>query len=141
MPQRIKKYKPAYVGSQGIKNTGAWKNFSLFVRRSSPFCYSCGVKVHWKEANAGHYIAGNICGKALFISEINVKKQCRRCNLWLHGNAPAFALALRKEYGDDILERLEQIRREEKEKGIICRFSKEELKEIELKYLSKLNTL
>lgn len=140
--RKPKKYKVKYYGSQQIKKTQAWKLFSQFIRqRAGGSCFTCSARGDWRTFHAGHYIAGNVCGKTLFLDERQVQSQCPRCNLFLHGNAPAYSLALLAKYGGDILATFDQIRREEKEKGIICRFSKEELKEIELKYLSKLKTL
>lgn len=137
--KKRKKYKPSYVGSQGIKKTPAWKVFSLYIRKRDGACISCGYKQNYKVLDCGHFISGNICGKELFFSEINNNGQCKGCNRFRHGNGSAYALSLTRKHGVDVLERLEKTRREEKEKGIICRYTKDELKEIEEKYKAKLH--
>lgn len=133
-----KKYKPHFYGSTQLKDKEAWKVFSRYIRGRDKVCISCPSE---KADNAGHFIPGSICGKALFFSEINVNGQGVGCNKWKHGNLGEYARGLIKKHGADILDKLEQTRREEKEKGIICRFSKEELKEIEEKYKQKLEAL
>lgn len=132
MPKKIKGIK--YYGSQQIKKHKAWKAFSEWVRKSRSTCYCCGRRIEWKGAHASHYISGNVCGKTLFLSEINVKASCPACNLFLHGNSPQFALHLQEEYGQDILKKLDQIRLDEKNAGILCRYSEIELEEIYRKY-------
>lgn len=91
--------------------------------------------------DAGHFIPGSTCGKGLFFSERNVFSQCTGCNRFRHGNGNQYALALTRKFGEGVLEELDAIRREEKKKGIICRFSEPELKEIERIYKEKLKNL
>lgn len=138
---KIKKRKLKLYGSQQIKGTKAWKIFSLWVRKSSDSCYACGRLVDWNKSHASHYIAGSVCGKTLFFSEKNVKKSCTGCNLFLHGNLPQYALHLKREFGDDILEMLDFTRKNEKEQGIICRYSADELEEIYQKYSKLLENM
>lgn len=138
-PKKIKKHKPAYYGAYQLKDKEAWKSFSRYIRARDGKCVTCPSG---KPENAGHYFPGSVCGKALFFSEINVNAQCSfSCNRMRHGNIPAYTLYLEAKYGQGIIQKLEAIRREEKEKGIICRFSKEELKEIAEKYQKKLEEL
>lgn len=93
----------------------SWKAFSRYIRqRDEGRCFTCGVKRDPKEMDAGHYIAGSICGLVLYFSEVNVNCQCTRCNRFLHGNLAQYALALKKKHGDKILEDLDRIRLETK---------------------------
>jgi hypothetical protein len=69
-----------------------------------------------------------------------VKGSCASCNLFLHGNLPQYALSLQAEYGPEILKELDAIRLAEKNAGIICRFTAEELEAIYKKYTAKLLT-
>lgn len=138
----MKKHKPHFYGSQQIKGTPAWRIFSEYVRRNAKgICFTCGARVGWKALHAGHYISANVCGKTLFFDTRNVRGQCVRCNLFLHGNAPAFALALINEMGQEILNELNTIRLQEKKAGIICRYDKLELRKIQEKYQKKLKEL
>jgi len=133
--------KNKFYGAYQLKKTPAWRTFSEWVRRSRNTCYACGRMIEWKKAHASHYIAGSVCGKTLFFSEMNVKASCAACNLFLHGNIPQYALHLQSEYGPDILQKLDKIRLDEKNAGIICRYSKEELDLLTKTYRQKLNDL
>lgn len=137
----MKKRKQKLYGSQQIKKHKAWRAFSLYVRSATRNCYCCHRPVEPKKAHASHYHAGSICGKTLFIDERNVKKSCAACNLFLHGNLPQFALSLKAEYGPNILEELDAIRLAEKNAGIICRFTADELEAIYVRYKQKLENL
>ena len=85
-------------------------------------CWTCGKRVHWKRANAGHFIHK----KFLDFDEINIQAQDVYCNLRLHGNLGRFAYQIVKKYGMKELGRLESLRyvdrkikRQELEKIII----------------------
>jgi len=137
----MKTKKLKIYGSQKLKKTPAWRAFSEWTRRSAKNCYCCGRLLEWKKAHASHYIAGSVCGKTLFFSPKNVKASCAACNLFLHGNIPQYALHLKREYGDGILEELDAIRLGEKNAGIICRYSETELKAITELYTTRLQEL
>lgn len=87
-----------------------WKVFSEYIRRRDRCCISCGKKDDWRNLDAGHYYA-RTAGLATFFDPRNVNGQCRACNLFRHGNLPAYALALKAKYGPDILEELDAERR------------------------------
>jgi len=95
----------------------AWEAFSKFIRQRDAdengitACISCGKSDHWKNMDAGHYIAKSL-SLALRFNEVNVQNQCVACNRWRHGNLTQYALALKTKYGEDILEQLDKIRRE-----------------------------
>ena len=128
--------KRSYYGSYHLKDTGAWKAFSKYIRARDKRCVSCPTGL---AENAGHYFAGSVCGKGLFFSEINVNGQCSfNCNRMKHGNIPEYTLYLQNKYGLDIIQKLEAGRKKEKAEGIICRYYPEELKEIERTYQQKL---
>jgi len=57
-------------------------------------CYTCGAKIPYKEANAGHFKHNK-----LDLDLRNRRVQCVRCNKWLSGNLGTFALKLVKEKG------------------------------------------
>ncbi|MCK4821513.1 recombination protein NinG, partial [bacterium] len=64
----------------------------------------CGIPVHWKKADAGHFIKRQFM--SLRFNEKNVSGQCRRCNWLLQGNDINYAKGLVKKYGEGILEQL-----------------------------------
>lgn len=80
-----------------------WDVFSKFIRqRDCGVCFTCGIRKHWKEMQAGHYVSRT--HMSLFLDEINVHCQCVGCNMFKGGNMDEYALALKKKYGEDILE-------------------------------------
>lgn len=84
-----------------------WGIFSQYIRqRDEGVCISCGKIEFWRKMDAGHYIP-KTAGLSLYFDEKNVNAQCTYCNRWMHGNLSKYALALRKKYGENILEELD----------------------------------
>jgi len=103
----------------------AWKLFSEYVRRSERgFCFTCGLKRHWKEQHAGHYIHKD----CLDFDPINIHCQCVRCNMYLSGNLGVYAERLISEYGEASVAEL-RVRSEQ-----IKKFTIQELEDIINKY-------
>lgn len=99
------------ASTKALKNK-LWKVFSEFVRRRDKgICISCGKQDRWKNTDAGHYIP-KTAGLSIYFDERNVNAQCTGCNRFRHGNLSAYAIALRKKYGPDILEELDRLRRQ-----------------------------
>src|SRR3990167_7344975 len=87
-----------------------WTVFSKYIRlRDCGICISCGKVKHWKDMDAGHYVP-KTAGLALYFNEQNVNAQCTYCNRWMHGNLSRYAIALRRKYGQNILEELDKKR-------------------------------
>jgi len=87
-----------------------WRFFSKYIRqRDGGVCISCGKVAHWKEMDAGHYIP-KTASMAVYFHEKNVHCQCTYCNRWMHGNLSRYAIALRRKYGEGILEELDRER-------------------------------
>ena len=86
------------------------KVFSEWVRQRDAdrnglnSCVCCGVRKHWKELQAGHYISRSHL--SLRFDERNVWPCCLACNVFKSGNIPAFAIFLEKKYGHGILQEL-----------------------------------
>lgn len=84
--------------------------FSEYIRRRDADengyikCISCGKRVHWKEADAGHYV--NRKHMNLRWDEKNVNAQCRSCNRFDEGNMIGYTQGLVEKYGESILEKL-----------------------------------
>lgn len=93
-----------------MKTTKLDKVFSEYIRRRDSDengygkCISCGKVVHWKDADAGHFV--NRKHNSLRWNEANVNLQCRACNRFDEGNLPGYALGIQKKHGKDIIEKL-----------------------------------
>lgn len=117
----------------------AWDVFSKFIRQrnADPWgmvpCFTCGSVKHWKEMDAGHYIPKSI---SLFLrfDERNVQIQCTGCNRFRHGNLTQYALALKRKYGEYILEELDRDRR----KGEGYKIYESDYEELYEKYKEKI---
>ena len=89
------------------------KYFSIWIRTKDAdsngmvACYTCKKQDHWKKMDCGHYISRKYLSTRYY--EKNCKPQCKHCNVFSEGNKPAFAIALRKEYKNGILEELDQL--------------------------------
>lgn len=94
-----------------------WSVFSAYIRQKyadeegNTECFTCGIVRPWQEMDAGHYHP-RTAGLATYFEEKNVHPQCTGCNRFRHGNLTAYAIALRKKYGEGILEELDQMRRQ-----------------------------
>jgi hypothetical protein len=58
----------------------------------------------WKDAENMHFVPRQ--HMALRFSEINCHAGCTRCNHFLNGNIEEYVLHLKKDYGNDIVEKL-----------------------------------
>ena len=82
-----------------------WKVFSQYIRLKYAdkdgfvTCYTCGKRLFWKKAQAGHAIGGRT--NSVLFDEDLVRPQCYRCNVVLNGNYNKFSLKLIKENGLD----------------------------------------
>lgn len=100
-----------------LKTKGAWTKeaqqaFNAYIRErdyDKP-CISCGTYNptpsrggHW---DCGHYRSTG-ANPELRFCELNVAKQCKRCNSHLSGNIANFRIGLRERIGDEALEWLE----------------------------------
>ena len=85
-----------------------WDLFSEWVRRSEANaqgfvqCVTCKKYLHWKDAQAGHYIHGT----GFRIPEL-VHSQCPQCNGFKSGNLIAYKEYMLERYGADMLARFE----------------------------------
>ena len=84
--------------------------FSQFIRLrdNGKGCYTCGVKKTWKELQCGHFIPRQYF--ALRYDERNCHSQCYACNMLYNGQPSKYALNLIKEYGEGIIQELENLR-------------------------------
>lgn len=132
--KKMRQYKNKLKGrnKNGSYKKLLWRFLSLYVRqRDGGVCISCGKKDHWRNTDAGHYIP-KTAGLSTYFDERNVNCQCTRCNRWMHGNLSAYAVAMRKKYGDNILEELDEQRK------VVRKISTEEYKKLVEEYKNKL---
>ena len=99
--------------------------FNAYIRERDKQCISCGGPVE----QAGHYHSQGH-HSALRFNPINTNGQCRRCNMFLHGNLIKYRQGLVEKHGEDIVLRLE----EEANKNRLKKWSRAELEEIIKKY-------
>jgi hypothetical protein len=85
--------------------------FSIYIRtrymdhQGIVKCFTCGDFHHWSKGDCGHYISRD--NKPLRWDETNCQFQCKKCNVILKGNYPAYSQALIRKYGAGILDQLE----------------------------------
>lgn len=88
------------------------KLFSEYIRRRfAEFdgfvsCFTCGVKKHWKEQQAGHFASRRHMSTRFDYK--NVQVQCQACNIWNQGQQWKFGQYLDLTYGHGTAEELMQ---------------------------------
>ncbi|MEK6880407.1 MAG: recombination protein NinG [Nanoarchaeota archaeon] len=107
----------------------AWRLISIFVRTNGGkieynFCFTCGVRKHYKELQCGHYIHNR-----LDYELNNLKPQCPSCNKWKSGNLGVYGERLIKEIG---LKKVDKMRLWSYKKG--NNYNRQELEKIIKKY-------
>lgn len=101
------------------------KAFSIWIRQRDKECITCG-STRWLQA--GHYVSRSWSN--LRYDERNVNSQCIGCNIFKQGNMDVYALALKKKYGDGILEELAAMK-------VMKQFTPRELEDLIKKYAAK----
>ena len=90
------------------------KLFSIYIRRrfedkhGRVLCVTCGDRLHWKEANAGHFIKRQFL--ATRYDERNCHVQCVRCNLYRGGELIEYYGFMLHEYGPGVVEELKEMK-------------------------------
>jgi hypothetical protein len=67
-------------------------------------CVTCGLRDHWKNLQAGHFISRVVLSTRF--NPVNVQVQCFACNVWRRGNPAEFAGYLQRTYGHGVIESL-----------------------------------
>jgi hypothetical protein len=98
------------------------------LRDANDGCISCD-SVNVKIWHAGHYFKAELFTGLIF-DEINVNKQCEKCNTFLGGNETGYRKGLIAKYGEKAVKDLELRSNELRE----YKFTREELKAIKTKY-------
>jgi hypothetical protein len=107
------------------------KVFQAWVRKRDENlpCISCESTFSNPFWHGGHYKKAEIY-RGLIFNELNVNKQCAKCNIFLNGNESNYRQGLVNRYGIEKVEYLEQLANETKSK----KYSDDELNEIKQKY-------
>lgn len=111
------------------------KIFSVYIRqkymdhRGYVQCVCCGVKKQWKDMQNGHYVSR--ANYFLRYDERNCYPCCVSCNVFKHGNYPAFTAFLVKKFGPKWLLNLV------KEGNLIKKWTMKEIEELIKFYKSK----
>lgn len=121
--------------SYKVAKDHAWNAFSLYIRtkslkNSQIECYTCGHKFLIGKITAGHGIPGRT-NAVLFMEEV-VRPQCIGCNVFRGGRYDVFTPKLMEELG---LEKYKQLALKANK---TIKFTRDELLEIEQKYIEKL---
>ena len=98
------------------------------LRDANEPCISCGTTTA-KIWHAGHYLKAELFTGIVF-NQINVNKQCERCNTFLNGNESSYRIGLVKKYGEKIVKELEESSNFLRQ----YKFTREEIKKIKTKY-------
>lgn len=138
--EKIKKYLPKVKKTSVAKaKAKAWSSFSLWVRlRGADVdgyvrCVSCGVKKHYSDMQAGHFIPGR--RNAVLFSEDGTNPQCYGCNIGRGGNWTGYFEYMKKMYG---IEYIEQLIAESKE---TLKYKLSDYEELEKFYKQKVKEL
>ena len=98
-------------------------------------CISCS-SLNVKLWHAGHYFKAELYTGLIF-HEMNVNKQCEKCNTYGGGNESGYRIGLIKKYGEEAVKELESISDKNRE----YKFERDEIKQIKKKYQLKLKEL
>lgn len=102
-PKKKKSKKTPSPRSITLLRKDADKFFSLYIRlRDSGKdgygnCITCGVRKHYKEAHAGHFMSRRFPSTRW--DELNVNLQCAGCNMFNKGEQYKYSIALEDKYG------------------------------------------
>lgn len=116
---------------KGLKKK-AWKVFSEWIRQCGSdsnginTCVTCGVKKHWKELHASHFIPGRR-NSILFIEE-NCHPACYVCNVLKHGALENYYPFMLETYGQRKIDEIKRL------KNTNVKFSREDLEDIIKRY-------
>lgn len=107
------------MGGKSTRRTreeALWRVFSQWIRLRDAdeagmvSCVTCGARMHWKDAQAGHFWKRQ--HQATKFHEQNVHVQCVRCNKWLNGNEGEHAAYILRVYGQHAFNNLEALHRQ-----------------------------
>jgi len=99
-----------------------WRAFADYIKlRDTPGgfgnCISCNKIMAYPNpdglVHAGHLWPRSVVYNALYFHEMNVHAQCAFCNTHLEGNTLEFRKGIIRRYGDQVMEKLDLLKRGE----------------------------
>ena len=96
-------------------------------------CCTCGKLIPFKQAQAGHFIAGRT--NALLFDEDIVHLQCYACNVCNHGEQLEYYYYMKRHYTEDQILEMRKLR------STTVKYTPEDLIEIAKKYKEKYDNL
>jgi hypothetical protein len=117
----------------------AWELCSEFNRRKDAdwqgyvACCTCGEVKHWKDGDAGHFLAGRSNG--ILFEDKGIHFQCKKCNGPGKGEQYLYSLYMLKRYGQETIDELV------KKKNSIVQFSISDYKDLITEYKVKIARL
>lgn len=109
----FKKRKNRDQNSVSLLKEKAWKWFSLYVRLVDAddfgfvHCVTCGKKMHFREAQAGHFTPGRY--KYILFDKRGCYPQCYRCNIELKSNPRKYDAYMRQKVGQEVMDELDRL--------------------------------
>lgn len=107
--RRSPKPKKKKIKISTLKNR-AWTEFSIFIRlrgadsEGMNRCVTCRVSKHWKQLQAGHFIAGRL--NSNLFDERGCNPQCYSCNVGKHGNGVMYYKFMQRTHGEAVIDEL-----------------------------------
>lgn len=107
--KRTAKPKKKKVKTSTLKRR-AWAEFSIYIRQRGAdvegfnICVTCNTRKHWKELQAGHFIAGRL--NSNLFEERGTYAQCSLCNVIKSGNGPMFYKFMLRTHGQEVIDEL-----------------------------------
>jgi len=71
-------------------------------------CVTCGKRMRWQEAQAGHFVQGR--SRGILFDERGVHPQCYACNVVHHGQLDYYYEYMMCHYGPDVIDDLRRKR-------------------------------
>ena len=100
----------------------AWKLFSEWIRRRDAdddgyvSCVTCKKRAHWKEMQAGHFIAGRTL--SLLFDPRNCHVQDYSCNVGRGGAYVEYFIYMENRYGREVIDELRKLKYQARKYGI-----------------------
>lgn len=102
------------------------------IRDANDGCISCGT-TKAKIWHGGHFFKAELFTGLIF-NEVNVNKQCEKCNTFGGGNESGYRIGLVKKHGEKVVKQLEESANYLRS----YKFAREELKEIKKMYQQRI---
>lgn len=102
-----------------------WHYMSLWIRerdiKKHGTCISCGKPITMENAQAGHFMPAQDCGRDLLFDETNLNAECGYCNGFDQTHLLGYAENLDKRYGEGTAMKLRERRNEYRNRKTIVK--------------------